>query len=148
MFNFVEMNKNVFVILSSLLLSLYSCNSALTNQKINKKREGLWIEKYSQDNANYRSIGKYKNDDPIKKWRYYLDEKIIKKEKYKDNNCFTRIYYENGKIQSKGTTTLDTTAKYAHWYYSDDWKFYNNKGKLILKRKYEKGNLISETKTK
>ena len=146
MFNFVEMNKSIFVFLSYLILSMSSCTSALTNQKINKKREGLWIEKYSQDSAKYRSMGKYKNDDPIKKWRYYLDEKIIKKEKYKDNSCFTRIYYENAQIQSKGTTTLDTTDKYAHWYYSGDWKFYDNKGKLILKRKYDKGNLISETK--
>ena len=136
--------RKLIILFVCLAMSLLACKPQLTNQKINKKREGLWIEKYSQDSANYKSIGKYKNDDPIKKWRYYLDGKLIKKEKYKDNSCLTRLYHENGKIQSKGITVLDNSAKYAHWYYTGNWNFYNNKGKLILKREYEKGNLISE----
>jgi hypothetical protein len=72
---------------------LVSCVSKLTNQTINKKREGLWIEKYSLDRSNYKSVGHYKNDDPIKKWRYYLDGKIIKKEKYKTSYCKTKRYH-------------------------------------------------------
>ncbi|MEZ7504208.1 hypothetical protein [Flavobacterium sp. Arc2] len=133
--------KKLIIILSCLILSLFSCK---TNQKINKKREGLWIEQYSLDSLHYKSVGKYKNDDPIKKWRYYLDGKIIKKEKYKGNACYTKFYHKNGKTQSRGKTVLDTSTKYAHWFYSGNWEFYNDKGKLIIKRNYNNGKLASE----
>ncbi|PRZ20373.1 toxin-antitoxin system YwqK family antitoxin [Flavobacterium granuli] len=137
--------KKSIIILSCILLSLFSCKPRLINQKINKKREGLWIEKYSLDSANYKSIGKYRNDDPIKKWRYYLDGKIIKKEKHKKNDCITTFFHQNGKIQSQGKTTLDLSKKYAHWFYNGNWNFYDNKGQLIMQRNYDKGKLVSET---
>ncbi|NGY38964.1 hypothetical protein FQU23_015800 [Flavobacterium sp. XN-5] len=124
---------------------MFSCKSKLLNQTVERKREGIWIEKYSIDSAQYKSIGKYRNDDPIKKWRYYLDGKIIKREKHKGNSSFTRFYHQNGKIQSQGKTVLDTCTKYAHWYYSGSWNFYNTNGKMIMKRNYDKGKLVSET---
>jgi hypothetical protein len=64
------------IILGCIILSLFSNQ---TNQPKQTKREGLWIEQYSLDSAHYKSVGKYKNDDPIKKWCYYLDGKIIKR---------------------------------------------------------------------
>lgn len=126
-------------------MSLFSCNPKLINQKINKKREGLWVEKHSLDSSNYKSIGKYSNDDPVKIWRHYLNGKIIKKEKYTKNDCMTKFYHQNGKIQSQGKTTLDLSGKYTHWFYSGNWNFYDEKGKLIMKRNYDKGKLVSET---
>jgi antitoxin component YwqK of YwqJK toxin-antitoxin module len=126
------------------ILLLFACKSKPINQTINKKREGIWIEKYSQDSANYKSIGKYYKDDPIKKWRYYLNGKIIKKEKHKKNNCLTKFYHENGKTQSIGTTSLDTSSKYLHWFYKGKWNYYDSKGKLIMTRTYNNGELISE----
>jgi hypothetical protein len=52
------------IILGCIILSLFSCKPKLINQK-QTKREGLWIEQYL-DSAHYKSVGKYKNDDPIK----------------------------------------------------------------------------------
>jgi hypothetical protein len=124
---------------------LLSCKTKVINQTFEKKKEGLWIENYANGSANYKSIGNYKNDDPIKKWLYYLDGKIIKKEKFNGNSSKTKLYHENGHIQSKGKTFLDTSAKYPHWYYSGNWNFYDNRGKLILRRYYDSGNLITET---
>ena len=137
----MKKNSSLFIFL---LLTICCCKTPIINQKVNKKREGLWIENYKQDSANYKSTGYYKNDDPVKKWSYLLNNKLIKREKYKNNNCYTRIYYENGKIQSKGISVLDNSSKYMHWYYNGNWKFYNNKGKLIAIKKYDKGDLISE----
>jgi antitoxin component YwqK of YwqJK toxin-antitoxin module len=128
------------------IFSLFSCKTKPLNQTVERKREGLWIEQYSLDSAHYRSVGKYKNDDPIKRWRYYLDGKIIKREKHKGNICYTKFYHENKKIQSRGKTVLDTSSKYTHWFYSGDWQFYDDKGKLITTRKYNNGDLISEEK--
>jgi antitoxin component YwqK of YwqJK toxin-antitoxin module len=133
------------LLLGFLILSLSACKTSPINQMIDKKREGYWIEKYTQDSSEYKSLGKYKNDDPIKKWRHYKDSKLIKKENYKGNKCCTRIYFENGKVQSKGKTVFDSSAKYDHWYYNGNWNFYNEKGKLIMKRFYDKGKLVSET---
>ncbi|MBU0940954.1 MAG: hypothetical protein KKD36_05945 [Bacteroidetes bacterium] len=137
------MKKQLFLI-CFLLFAIVSCKPKLTNQKVNKKREGLWTEKYSLDSSNYKSIGQYKNDEPIKKWRYYLDGKIIKKEKYKASFCKTKLYHENGSLQSRGNTVLDTSGKYPHWYYDGQWKTYNKKGKLISRRTYREGQLLTE----
>jgi antitoxin component YwqK of YwqJK toxin-antitoxin module len=128
-----------------LTLTLIGCKTAPINQKENKKREGLWIENYAIDSAKYKSVGKYHLDDPIKKWRYYLNGKIIKREKYKLNICNTTTYFENGKIQSKGQTKTTSDNIQIHWFYDGDWNFFDEKGKLIVTRKYSNGELISET---
>jgi antitoxin component YwqK of YwqJK toxin-antitoxin module len=130
-----------------LFLTFIGCKTSPINQKENKEREGLWIEEYNQDDSQYKSIGKYHKGDPIKRWRYYLDNKIIMREKYKDDYCIRTCYHQNGKIQSKGKTKLIVTDSKAHWFYSGDWKYYDEKGKLISTNKYENGQLVSETKT-
>jgi hypothetical protein len=126
------------------IFSLFSCKTKSINQTVERKREGLWTEKYSHDSAHYRSVGKYKNDNPIKRWRYYLDGKIIKREKYKGNICYTKFYHENGKIRAKGVTKIEDDKKQVHWYYSGTWKYYDNKSNLTTTRQYNKGDLISE----
>jgi antitoxin component YwqK of YwqJK toxin-antitoxin module len=118
--------------------------NSIYKSKSKQKREGLWIENYSVDSSKYKSVGKYKNDDPIKKWYYYLNGKIIKKEKYNHNICKTTTYFENGKVQSKGQTKTTTDNIEIHWFYDGVWRFYNEKGKLITTKKYNNGELISE----
>jgi antitoxin component YwqK of YwqJK toxin-antitoxin module len=130
------------IIINCIILSLFSCKPKLINQKTNKK-EKVFGRTIFVDSAHYKSVGKYKNDDPIKKWCYYLDGKIIKKRSTQDT-CYTKFYHQNGKM-SRGTTVLDTSTKYAHWFYSGNWKFYDNKGKLIIERNYQSGKLASET---
>jgi len=132
---------SLFIFITFLIIG---CKSASINQKINKKREGLWIEQYSIDSIQYKSVGKYKNGDPIKKWRYYLNGKIIKREKYKGNICKTTTFFENGKIQSKGHTKTTTDTIEIHWFYDGVWNFYNEKGRPTIKKKYSNGELISE----
>jgi antitoxin component YwqK of YwqJK toxin-antitoxin module len=123
---------------------LASCKTASINQKANKQRVGLWIEQEEIDSIQYKSIGKYKNGDPIKKWRYYTENKIYKKEIYKKNKCTVTYYYPNGNIQSRGKTNLIITGSEMHWFYFGDWRYYDKNGKLLSVRKYENGNPISE----
>ncbi len=130
----------------SILFLLLACKAKPINQKANKEREGLWIEKYAQDSSQYKSIGKYHKGDPVKKWRYYLNGKIIMKEKYKNDYCIRTKYHQNGKIESKGKTKLDNNDKYPHWFYTGDWEFFDERGKPILIKKYDNGKLISEIK--
>lgn len=123
---------------------LLSCKSKSINQKIDKKKEGLWIDNYQQDSVTYKSLEYYKNDQPVKKWKSYIDGKIYKTEKYKNGICIVKYYYENGKLQSKGKTKIEVDAVETHWFYFGVWKFYSDKGKLTEVRKYNNGNLISE----
>jgi hypothetical protein len=133
------------VIIIGLLFLVFGCK---TNQMKNKHREGLWIEQYTQDSSHYKSVGKYRKGDPVKKWNYYLNDKIIKREKYKSNICSTTFYHENGKIQSKGKTKMETSGKYVHWFYFGDWNFFNENGKLTTIKKYNNGESLSEIEIK
>jgi antitoxin component YwqK of YwqJK toxin-antitoxin module len=130
-----------------IILTLIGCKTAAINQKENKKRVGLWIEQYSIDSTQYKSAGKYKKGDPVKKWLYYTNNKISKKEIYLKNKCIITYYNTNGTIQSKGKTKMVTTGPETHWFYFGDWKYYDENGNLISIKKYENGNFISEAKT-
>jgi antitoxin component YwqK of YwqJK toxin-antitoxin module len=131
-------------ILFVIMLAILGCRIRPINQKENKKREGHWVETYALDSARYKAVGAYHQGDPIKKWRYFLNGKIIKKEQYKTNSCRTINYFENGKIQSKGQTKTTADSIQTHWFYDGDWKFYNEKGKLIGLKKYKEGQLLSD----
>ena len=125
-------------------MMLFSCKSKPINQKIDKKKEGLWIDNYQQDSTTYKSFEYYKNDQPVKKWKTYINGKIYKTEKYKNGICIVKYYYENGKLQSKGKTKIEVNTVETHWFYFGDWKFYSDKGKLTEIKKYSNGDLISE----
>lgn len=124
-------------------MMLFSCKSKPINQKIDKKKEGLWVDNYQQDSTTYKSFEYYKNDQPVKKWKTYINGKIYKTEKYKNGICIVKYYYENGK-QSKGKTKIEVDSIETHWFYFGDWKFYSDKGKLTEIKKYNNGDLISE----
>ena len=122
------------------------CKTAPINQKINKKKEGKWVIIYNQDSIEYRSLEFYKNDEPIKKWKSYINGKKYKTEKYKNGVCLLKIYHQNGKIESKGKTKLESNNENSHWFYFGDWKFYDENGKLISIKKYKNGEFVSEQK--
>ncbi|OMQ08465.1 hypothetical protein [[Flexibacter] sp. ATCC 35103] len=125
-------------------MMLFGCKSKPINQKIDKKKGGLWIDNYKQDSTTYKSFEYYKSDQPIKKWKSYINGKIYKTEKYKNGICIVKYYYENGKLQSKGKTKIEVDAVETHWFYFGVWKFYSDKGKLTEIKNYKNGELISE----
>lgn len=123
---------------------LLSCKSKPINQKVDHKKEGVWINEYIQDSVKYKSFEYYKNDQPAKKWKSYIDGKINKTEKYKNEICTVKYYYKNGKLQSKGKTKTETNSKQIHWFYFGNWKYYSEQGKLTGIKNYDNGKLISE----
>lgn len=123
-----------------------SCKSKLINQKIDHKKEGVWIDDYSEDGMNIKSYEYYKHDKPVKKWKTYNQGEIYKTEKYKSEVCIVKYYHENGKLQSKGKTRVQVDSIETHWFYFGVWKFYSDKGKLTEIKNYDNGQLISEQK--
>ncbi|MDP5199151.1 hypothetical protein [Flavobacterium sp. DG2-3] len=136
--------KMTFILM---LFSFLSCKTSVVNQKIDKKKEGKWVDVYVQDNIQYKSIEHYKNDQPVKKWKTYIGGKIYKVEKYKNGICVVKSYYENGKLESKGKTKFETNSVESHWFYFGEWKFYSDNGKLKNIKNYDKGELISQQNT-
>ncbi|MBO9583300.1 MAG: hypothetical protein J7574_03995 [Flavobacterium sp.] len=135
--------KNLFLVLFWGLL-LLGCKSKPINQKIDKKKEGVWMDSYAQDGTTYKSYEYYKSDLPVKKWKTYINGKIYKTEKYKNGICVVKSYYENGKLESKGKTKFETNSVESHWFYFGEWKFYSDNGKLKNIKNYDKGELVSE----
>ena len=135
-----------FLLLFFCGLILFGCKSKPVNQKIDRKKEGVWIDNYTEDSTTYKSYEYYKSDQPVKKWKSYINGKIYKTEKYKKGICVVKSYYENGKLESKGKTKLEVNGVETHWFYFGEWKFYSDKGKLKSIKNYEKGELISEQK--
>lgn len=136
------MKQLVFLLFCGVML--FGCKSKPINQIVDKKREGTWIDNYKQDSTVYKSFEYYKHDQPIKKWKSYINGKIYKTEKYKNGSCLVKYYYENGKVQSKGKTKIEVNSVETHWFYFGDWKFYSDKGKLVEVKKYDNGELVSE----
>ena len=119
-----------------LVLFFTSCKSKSINQKVNLKKEGVWIDEYSLDGDNYKSYEYYKHNRPVRKWKVYKNGKIVKTEKYKGVFSIVKNYYENGQLESKGKTKIEDNSTGAHWFYFGKWKFYSEKGKLEKIQEY------------
>lgn len=63
-------------------------------------------------------------------------------EKYKNGICFTQYFHDNGKVSFEGKSKMVITEKEIHWFYIEDWKFYDEKGNLIGTNIYRDGDLI------
>jgi hypothetical protein len=132
----------------SLLLLILIFSSCKINQKSNGLRDGKWITTDSVSNDMYKYVEKYKKGEEVKTWKTFKNNKIYKKEKHKKLVCEVTYFGENKKTISKGQTKIEESVNKSHWFYFGEWKYYNNKGKLILLKNYENGELKSETEIK
>jgi hypothetical protein len=138
----MSQNRVLLISLFSLAILLQSCN---TNKTINHHREGKWIYKDTVNGILYKSKGRYKKSVEIKTWRYYENRKLVKIEKYQDSICNITTFGHKGRITAKGQSMMVEEADGTHWYIIGEWIFYNAKGRAIGVKKYQKGELISET---
>jgi len=128
------------------LILIFTLSSCKTNQTKNNERIGKWIEFDTIDGNIYKTIGRFQNGLGKGTHHQYLNKKLVRKENYRNDVCQTTYYYENGKIMTEGNTKMILTDKEIHWFYSGDWKFYNENGELLGIRTYENGNIINEIK--
>lgn len=134
--------KSILILLTAFVVIGFS--SCKTNKTINHHREGKWVFKDTVNGVLYKSKGKYKQSREIKTWKYFEDRKLVKIEKYQDNICFTKTFDKKGRTTSIGKSMIVEENNETHWYLTGDWIFFDEKGKIIGIKKYEKGELISE----
>lgn len=124
-----------------LFLLLAAC---APNRTVNGQREGRWKEVYSDGTQRYKSVGRYRHGDEVKRWRHYNNGIRYKMEEYRDSVCNVTFYHPNGKVASRGITRVVVTDKERHWFYSGDWTYFDEKGNPIMVRTYDQGNLLAE----
>lgn len=124
---------------------LFLIGGCKTNQTINHQREGKWVYKDTVNGILYKSKGRYKKTVEIKTWRYYENRKLVKIEKYQDSLCNIKTFDQKGRITATGQSMMVEEADGTHWYIIGEWTFYKAKRQAIGIKKYQKGELISET---
>ena len=135
------MNIFRFVFLLLLLAITISCK---TNKTIKHHREGKWVFKDTVNGVLYKSKGKYKQSQEIKTWKYFENRKLVKIEKYEKNICHSKTFDKKGRTTSIGKSMIVEENNETHWYLTGDWIFFDENGKIIGIKKYEKGELVSE----
>ncbi len=135
------MKSILFVLTAFIVIGLSSCK---TNKTINHHREGKWVFKDTVNGVLYKSKGKYKQSREIKTWKYFENRKLVKIEKYEKNICHSKTFDEKGRTTSIGKSMIMEENNETHWYLTGDWIFFDEKGKIIGIKKYEKGELVSE----
>ncbi len=118
-----------------------------TNQTKNHERVGRWKVKMRYEDQIQTIHAKYNRKGFGKGiWQYRLDGKLYKKETYsKEGICYVTTYYTDGTTESIGQTKLDVKDSRIHWYYTGDWFYFDEEGKLKTIRNYKNGELIRET---
>ena len=135
------MKSSLFVLTAFIVIGLSSCK---TNKTINHHREGKWVFKDTVNGVLYKSKGKYKQSHEIKTWKYFENRKLVKIEKYEKNICHSKTFDEKGRTTSIGKSMIMEENNETHWYLTGDWIFFDENGKIIGIKKYEKGELVSE----
>jgi antitoxin component YwqK of YwqJK toxin-antitoxin module len=120
-------------------ISILSCKTKI-NQLQDNLQEGKWVRVDTLEYP-YISKGRFHKGKEIGVWRYYNNDKLDRKEKYKKNKCLTKFYYPNGKVMQKGYTKLDDNKEETHWYYTGSWHYYDERGELTTIRNFEKGKI-------
>lgn len=136
--------RRYFIWLFGIILLQSSCK---VNTYKNGVRNGKWIFKDTVDSIVIKNKGKFKNGLEYKTWKYFENNRLVKKEKYTDSVANVWFYYPNGKTKFNGKTTitLHSADKIIHWFYNGEWRKYNESGKLILVQVYHTGQLVKET---
>lgn len=129
--------KKIFLIL---LLAFSACK---TNQTRHKLKVGKWIYTDTVNAICYKSIGKYRKNLEKGTWKSFEGNKIVKTEKYRKGICQIKTFHTNGQIASTGKSKLSETKTESHWFYFDQWQFYDQSGKLIETKFYTEGELDS-----
>jgi antitoxin component YwqK of YwqJK toxin-antitoxin module len=129
------MQKKIFLLIT---FAIFACK---TNQTHNKLKVGKWIYTDTVNNICYKTVGKYQKNIEKGTWKSFEGEKLVKEEKYKNGICHTKVYHQNGQLSSEGKTKLAENEIESHWFYFDQWNFYDESGKLIETKFYKEGEL-------
>lgn len=121
-------------------LLLTSCS----NRTVNGLRQGYWKETDTINGVVHTSQGRYRDGLPVRTWKYKADGKLVKREKYKGEDCFVEHLDINRKVTRSGMAKLSAGGNNLHWYYTGDWTTFDLFGRPIFVDTYYRGELVGE----
>ena len=127
-------------LLFTILLGIAGCKTNQFNPE--GKRHGRWVFTDTLGTHIYKYGGRFRNGIERGTWKYYFDDKLSRKEKYRKDISHNTFFYPNGKIMSQGKAQLDVSETEIHWYYFGDWQYFDENGKLTVVKTYEKGKEV------
>ena len=135
----IRINRSTVFIL---VLIMFLCTSCAINRMEDNKRVGHWVEQHTENGIRYESQGHYYKGEEDRKWRYYENGRLVKKERYHYHSFRSTItyYHANGQKSKKGKTKQNGL----HWSYDGAWNSYDKSGKHTGIMTYEVGELIRE----
>ncbi len=107
-----------------------------------KQRHGKWIEKTTDHDGVMTQKGKYDKGEKIGVWKVLMNDKLYQKDVTKGDIIYTKIYYPNGKIMEKGQSKTIVNNEGRNWFYFGEWKYFDEKGRLVYIKTYKDGNKV------
>lgn len=134
------MKTGAFILMGSWLT--FSCTPTKINQYVKEgkvqHRDGRWVENYTNDEGELTAHGHYKKGRKVGVWNTFLQSHKFQKEVFRRDRSKTKFYHPNGRIKVRGQSKTETTDNFIHWYYAGDWKYYDDHGRLMYVKKYNK----------
>lgn len=129
-------------IILTFLLVVVLMSSCKLNRYKQGVRVGKWVTEYVTEGVAYKRVEYYKIGKEKRTWKMYNNHRLVTTEKYKNDTCYTKFYYPDGKISAIGKSVTDNEVTgTVHWYYIGPWKYYDSTGKLEVIRVYKKDDL-------
>lgn len=132
-----------------IFIFLFSLNSAdLPGQMLNRfnkqgHRTGKWITYTDSTKTKKLAEGRYKDGNPVRKFKYYTMEGVLEREEITRFKVLkTTFYYPDGTRHFKGKARIDDKTDKIHYYFFGRWKYYDERGKLQKYCYYQKGALV------
>ncbi len=134
-----------FILTAAIWALMLSCG---INRYKNGLKTGLWINKDDNGEVVYKSLGRFKNGNEKRTWKYFHNDSLFKTETFSGNTSVIRFYHPNKKISATGKTQMDFNGIELHWYYHGDWNYFDPTGKLLKVIIYKKGVPVAQYKDK
>ena len=120
-----------------------SCASNRFNQQ--GDRQGRWHTYYDPANHQPQAVGRYRHNQPVGRWRYYARAgHLERQERFRQGGrSLLTYYYPSGRVWRKGRTRLADDGRALHYYWTGDWRVYDESGRLKQVDIYVLGQLAA-----
>lgn len=135
------LKSKAYFLFAVMVILLGSCQ---VNRYKHNLKTGLWINKDDNGDVIYKSRGRYKYGKEKGTWKYYHDKTLFKKERHNGDTSEMWFYHLNKKVMANGKTEINFNGIEIHWYYTGDWKYFDQQGRLLKTVTYKLGNPIAE----
>ena len=152
LFIFEPMRKLILILISLIILS--SCTESfyfgrINHKNKNDKKHGLWITWWDDDKTT--PMSKYWYDKGKEKWKtktYHNNGNLAVKFKERGSRLKVKYYDRFGNITHKGWARFDITEEDVHYYWHGEWKYFDEKHRLIKRVIYHEGEAKEENQIK